>query len=183
MASDFFKFNATKEQKIFLAILAAILGGWLVFQFFLLAPFNTYKQAKAADSKLNVKLEEYYEQITILNDLRWEYLESAQHLEATKLALSVDGSDLLTMLTKNSPVNNFSFSSLEMKNAKVQADSIVQYPFEIGFQENYAGIVRYLLYQESSLPISFINEIKIKASKIDSSKLDARITGIIYKVN
>ena len=70
-----------------------------------------------------------------------------------------------------------------MKNVTVQEDSIVQYPFEIGFQEDYAGIVRYLLYQESSLPISFIKEIDVKTSKNDSTKLDAKVSGVIFKVN
>lgn len=183
MASEFFKFNATKEQKILLAILGSILIGWFVFQFFLLTPFNNYKQAKAVDAELEMKLRDSYDQIMVLNDLKKAYMESVEHLESTKSALSIDGSRLLTMLTKNSPVTNFFYSSLEMKNITVQEDSIVQYPFEIGFQEDYAGIVRYLLYQESSLPISFIKEIDVKTSKNDSTKLDAKVSGVIFKVN
>lgn len=183
MASDFFKFNATKEQKILLAILGSVLVGWIVFQFFLITPYNTYKLAKAADAELDMKLEKYYDEIIVLGDLKKEYMESVRHLESTKSALAVEGSELLTMLTKNSPIRNFSYSSLEMKNAKVNADSIVQYPFEIGFQADFPDVVRYLLYQESSLPISFINEIEIKKSKVDSSRLEAKITGDIYKVN
>ncbi|MFZ5515771.1 MAG: hypothetical protein ACOY90_04000 [Candidatus Zhuqueibacterota bacterium] len=183
MASEFFKLNATKEQKILLAILGSLIIGVLVFQFLLLPPYQNYRRVRAANAEMDDKLNHYYGQIVQMKRLQRQYQESAIFLAGTKSEMSMDGSQLLTMLTKNSPVEKFSYSSIEIKNPEVRADSIVQYPFEIGFEDDYRGIVQYLLYQESCLPISFINEIEIKNDKNDPSKLETKITGVIYKVN
>jgi len=183
MTSEFFKLNATKEQKILLAVLGGLIIGGMVFQFLLLTPYRNYQSARAANAELDEKLNRYYEQIVQLQRLRQQYQESAMFLESTKSVMSTDGSQLLAMLTKNSPVKKFSYSSIEMQHPDVRTDSIVQYPFEIGFEEDYAGIVRYLFYQETCLPISFINEIEIKNGKNDPSKLEAKMTGVIYSVD
>ena len=175
-------FEATKTQKIALAIISVILTLLLIFNFFLYTPYKEYKKAALNDSLLNDRIEAYYREIMRLHEVKKEFTGLDRQLGEAKSKLFVDGAQVLNVLTKNSPVSNFTFSVLQKDKKKEIHTGIVEYPFEIGFKSSYQKLGEYLRYQETALPISFITSIEIKPVKREPDKLETRLSGIIYTV-
>lgn len=175
--------ETTKNQKIILIVIAGTLIVCLLTYFFLITPYKSYRQVKQENALLTNQIKEQYQEIVRLKNLKKEYIKNEKYLKETKSKLSLNGAELLTVLTKYSPVKNFFLSSLEMKEKKEKQDEITQYPFEIGFKSDFKKVGEYLLYQESSLPISFIENIEVKPAREKTNSLETKISGIIYKVN
>jgi len=173
----------SKRDKLLLIGFVTIFSSYVVISKFLWSPYKNYKQAQLDHAILTEKIESNYQKIIGLTQLKKEYLKIENYLQDSKKRLSVDGSDLLKILTKESPIESFLYSSIEMNNKEDNAGFIFQYPFEISFYSNFQQIGKYLIYQESSLPISYINDIEINLSKKSADSLNTKISGVIFKVN
>ncbi|MBD3289456.1 type 4a pilus biogenesis protein PilO [candidate division KSB1 bacterium] len=174
--------TATKNQKIVLGIMVTILILYLVYKFVIASAYQNYSKKKAEERKLKTLNTEYYNKYVRLQQVRRQYLQDEYFLKHAARKLSIDVSNLLNLLTNNSPVNNFTHAIIEKEKKKIEEGGIVQYPFEIEFQSDFQNIGEFLLYQESSLPISFIENIEIKTVLDQSDLLKTQVSGIIYKV-
>ena len=175
--------EATKEQKIYLAIIGGCLIIFFAIYIFILPIYNKYKKIKLDDKFIADEIEQQYREVIRLKSIRDDYFTDQKYLQDAKSKLKIEGSNILTTLTKTSPINNFFHSSLEMENKKENKDDFSQYPFEIGFIGDFNEICEYLHYQESELPLSVINKLEIKTTEYNSSLLETNLSGIIFKVN
>ncbi|MBD3290214.1 type 4a pilus biogenesis protein PilO [candidate division KSB1 bacterium] len=174
--------EATKNQKIVLGsiLLAFIL--YLIYMFAIAPAYQAYNEKKDEERKLNSENIEYSRKLIRLQQVREQYLKNEHFLQHATEKLSIDVADLLSLLTKNSPVKNFAHAYLEKQHKEIEESGVIRYPFELEFQSDFKKIGEFLLYQESSLPISFIENIEIVKIPNQKNMLITRISGVIYKV-
>lgn len=175
-------FEATKNQKFLLAGVGMVLIIYLIYELVFAPAFTVYSEKKDVDAQLSSQLQEYYQKSMRYKRLKQAYIRDERYLNVAREKLSIDVADLLSLLTQDSPISNFTQASLEKQKKKVDESGVVQYPFQISFQSSFEKIGEYLLYQESALPTSFINTIEIQRVKTSATLLETRITGVIYKV-
>ncbi len=174
--------EATKNQKMVFGIIALIVTGYVIYRFMISTAYHSYSENKAKEKQLSTQITEHYQKLVRLQQLRKQYLQDAHFLKQATEQLSIDVADLLSLLTKNSPVRNFTHAYLEKQKKKIEESGIIQYPFEIEFQSDFQKIGEYLLYQESSLPISLIENIVVEKIADRPDMLKTKINGVIYKV-
>jgi hypothetical protein len=174
--------NATPKEKLMLAVVVGILVLLIMFYFLLWSPYQLFHTARQENRQLEQKIEATYQEIVRLYSERQVYNTLNASISSARPYLTVENSRMLDVLTKNSPIKEFSYASLEKDKMRETQTGIEEYPFEIGFRSSYQQLGEYLIYQENSLPLSAIRSIEIKPVMENPGKLDTRITGIIYLI-
>lgn len=181
-ADNLFKIEATKTVVVLSIIGGFVILGWFAY-LFLGTPYKNYQQAREKNRQTGSQLEEKIQELRHLQHLKVDYLKSVNYIENSKFLLSLDAAELISHLTKDSPVENFSLSFLEKRKKQSAQNGFAQYPFEIGFTGDFQTVEKYLFYQESSLPVSYIESIEIAPTKKKSSHFEVRLAGILYGVD
>jgi hypothetical protein len=175
--------NLNEKQKYLLISAVFIIGAVLFIALSIVPGLKSYNKEKIEDSYLNEEIDKQYQEVVRLQRLKEEFLKSDRYLKEAKLILSMDSAEILNMLTKNSPVENFTQASIEMKNMKATQEKVSQYPFDISFAGSFEKIRDYLYYQETALPLSVIKSIEIIQSEESTTILETSLNGILYRIN
>lgn len=177
------KLEATKNQKIMLFVLGGVLSGYLLVHFILLEPFKTFQKLRAEEQKLNQEIEELFKKHQRLQQAKHDYHHQKYYLKTAKQKLWLDASDLLNLLTQNSPVSTI-YQSLFGKSEMISNQrEISRLPFSITFSTQYQKIGEYLLYQEAALPISHVESIEIRPDPKVPNFLEVKLSGKVYEVH
>jgi len=176
-------FQPTKSQKKLLGILGAFLLSYLLYSLMIAPVYKAYRAIKLESAQLDVEINELVQNIDRFYRLKSEFFKNEKQLKIVIANLSMDVAELMSLLTSNSPVNNFISSSLEGDKKKIQTNGVTQYPFEISYRATYQQLGAYLQYQEAAMPITYVIEIEIKKVSEETDVVETKLKGAIYNID